>query len=586
MFIRTQVFRIATRVFFSLIFLASVTPTANAQAASARDVVVVLPFENTSSQPEYNWVGESFADALSELLNVPGLAVVSSDERGMAYQRLRLPLTVVPTRATAIKLAREAKATLVVIGTYNVSPAQGERTQAELLGTARVIRVNEGRWTGEMMADGNWAWQPYDFGGALQTLQSMQGRLAYQMLYQRDKALAFSLNQFVERATKVPPRAFESYMKGIMTDDAEKRSNYLQNAMREYAKANAGATYAQASFELGQHYFKQGDWKRAAEYFSNLQKRDRHFAEAAFYSALAYYRQGDLVRALGALLPLTTDTPLTGIYNNAGAISVQAARLEKKPEERARLLTQAVGFLQRAAESTPDDPFVRFNYAYALFLSGKSTEAADQLRPVITNDPRDGAAYYLFAKSLARAGNAEAAAAADNEARRYLQSYAKWEAEWQKSQTTPDLNVRLHQDFNLFTYYAIQSTSVASTESAGVNAQDLLAKARELYQAGRDDEAVVELNRVLVAEPTNAQLYLLLGRIKQRRGDLEAAVNMLRTATFWDAKLIDAHILLGRIFLERGDRAQALTYARNAINLDANNQEAIALLRQVETGGR
>lgn len=61
---------------------------------------------------------------------------------------------------------------------------------------------------------------------------------------------------------------------------------------------------------------------------------------------------------------------------------------------------------------------------------------------------------------------------------------------------------------------------------------------------------------------------------------------MLRTATFWDAKLIDAHILLGRIFLERGDRAQALTYARNAINIDANNQEAIALLRQAETGGR
>ncbi len=587
MFNFPKAIKTSTRFFLFLLFAASVALTANAQTAGARDVVIVLPFENTSSQPEYNWVGESFSDALSELLSVPGLAIVSSDERALAYQRLRLPLTVVPSRATAIKLAREAKATLVVIGTYNVNPAQGERTQAELLGTARVIRVNEGRWTGEMMADGNWAWQPYDFGGGLPTLQTMQGRLAYQMLYQRDKALSFSLNQFVERATKVPPRAFESYMKGIMTDDAGKRSNYLQNALREYAKVNAGANYAQASFELGQLYFKQSDWKRAAEYYSFLQKRDRHFAEAAFYLALAYYRQGDTVRALGALLPLTTDTPLTGIYNNAGAISVQAARVEKKAEERARLLTQAIGFLQRAAESTPDDPFVRFNYAYALFLSGKATEAADQLRPVITNDPRDGAAYYLFAKSLARGGNTEAATAADNEARRYLQSYAKWEAEWQKSQTTPDLSVRLHQDFNRFAYITIQQEEqTASANVSGANAQDLLAKARELYQAGRDDEALVELNRVLLLEPTNAQPYLLLGRIKQRRGDLEAAVNMLRTATFWDAKLIDAHILLGRIFLERGDRAQALTYARNAINIDANNQEAIALLRQVETGGR
>ena len=47
----------------------------------AADVVMVLPFENTSNRPEYNWVGESFADALAELLNKPGLIVITSDER-------------------------------------------------------------------------------------------------------------------------------------------------------------------------------------------------------------------------------------------------------------------------------------------------------------------------------------------------------------------------------------------------------------------------------------------------------------------------------------------------------------------------
>jgi len=34
----------------------------------------------------------------------------------------------------------------------------------------------------------------------------------------------------------------------------------------------------------------------------------------------------------------------------------------------------------------------------------------------------------------------------------------------------------------------------------------------------------------------------------------EAAIAALKTAIFWDPKLIDAHILLGKIFLERGDR--------------------------------
>jgi tetratricopeptide (TPR) repeat protein len=112
----------------------------------------------------------------------------------------------------------------------------------------------------------------------------------------------------------------------------------------------------------------------------------------------------------------------------------------------------------------------------------------------------------------------------------------------------------------------------------------LLAKARDLYQAGRDDEALPELHRVVMIEPTNAEAYLLSGRINQRRGDQEAAIAALKTAIFWDPKLIDAHILLGRIFLERGDRGEATKYATSAMTIDSNNQEAIALQRQVTMG--
>src|SRR6476659_6567276 len=106
-------------------------PALTARAQSASDVVMVLPFENTSNRPEYNWVGESFADSIAELLNKPGLLVVSSDERELAYQRLRLPETVIPSRATAIKLAREAKASMIVIGTYSVTPVDAVAASGE-----------------------------------------------------------------------------------------------------------------------------------------------------------------------------------------------------------------------------------------------------------------------------------------------------------------------------------------------------------------------------------------------------------------------------------------------------------------------
>jgi tetratricopeptide (TPR) repeat protein len=276
---------------------------------------------------------------------------------------------------------------------------------------------------------------------------------------------------------------------------------------------------------------------------------------------------------------------LIGIYNNAGAVAVQASRQEKKEDERARLLAQGTSFLARAAESSPEDPMVHFNYALALFLSAKYIEAADQLKPVITSDPRDGQAYFLYAKSLEKIGKTATANAADDQARRYLQTYAKWQTEWQKSQTVNGISLRMRDVLNRDDVSdMMRKNAIAARENAGSSTEDLLAKARDLYQAGRDDEALPELHRVVMIEPTNAEAYLLSGRINQRRGDQEAAIAALKTAIFWDPKLIDAHILLGRIFLERGDRGEATKYATSAMTIDSNNQEAIALQRQVTMG--
>ena len=565
---------------------------AQAQNPTA-DVVMVLPFENTSNRAEYNWVGESFADTLAELLNKPGLIVVSSDERELAYHQLRLPETVIPSRATAIKLARQAKATMIVVGSYTVTPpAPAEATSdkqphdAFVQVTSRVIKVNEGRTLGEVM-DGGWATRQFDYGGPLTTLQDIHGRLAYQILYQRDKALPFSQNQIVQEATKIPQKAFEAYVKAVQLPlRDEVRANYLKNALRFYAEALGGAVYPQAAFELGRGYMSLGNWKDATDYFSKIQKKEPHYAEAAFYASLGYTKLGDYGRALATVVPLSSDLPLIAVYNNAGAVAVQAARENKNDAERTRLLAQGTDFLTQASKSAPTDPMVHFNYGYALFLSGKYSDAAEQLRPVITSDQQDGQAYFLFSKSLAKLGNNEAATAADDMARRYLRTaYAKWETEWQKSQTTSGVNLRMRDVLNREEVFLLdRDKKTADMGSPSSATQDLLMKARDLYQAGRDDEALPELHRVVMIEPTNAEAYLLSGRINLRRSDQEAAIAALKTAIFWDPKLIDAHILLGRIFLERGDRGEARKYALSAIQIDPNNQEAIALQRQVTMG--
>src|ERR1044072_8184537 len=280
---KKKLFAILLTVTASLAICALASISAVAQTAT--ETVVILPFENSSDHPEYNWIGESFSDSLSALLNKPGLIVVSSDERAVAYQRLRLPLTVLPSRATAIKIGRELKASMIVIGNYNVTlPAPSadksgadKAPLATVAGEARVVRVNEGRMSGDVF-DGSWAPRVYDFGGTLTDLQRMNGELAYQVLSQRDKALSFSRNQLVQEATRVPPQAFEAFMKGVLTDPNDPtRAVYLKNAMKLYSKANGGAVYPQAAFELGQFYFAQRQLKEAAEYFAMVQKKEPHY---------------------------------------------------------------------------------------------------------------------------------------------------------------------------------------------------------------------------------------------------------------------------------------------------------------------
>jgi tetratricopeptide (TPR) repeat protein len=393
----------------------------------------------------------------------------------------------------------------------------------------------------------------------------------------------------VLEATRVPPQAFEAFMKGLLVSANDPtREVYLKNAMKLYAKANGGAVYSQAAFELGQFYFSQRKLKEAAEYFAMVQKKEPHYGEAQFYAGLAYWKTDDIKKALEVLVPLADEKvmPLVAVYNNAGAVSIEAARAEKKPEERTRLLSQAITLLSRAADSSPDDITVLFNYGFALFLSEKYPEAADKLEHVIGANPRDGEAYFLLAKTQERSGKSEPANAADNQARLWMQaSYAKWQTEWQKSQTIQNLSARSRDVLNQVDLTDLgrrQAVDAAKADSA----QESLNKIKDLYQQGRDDEAMVEIRKLLILEPTNAEGYLISGQINQRRGDQEAAIAALKTAIFWENghPLIDAHILLGRIFLERGDLGEARKYAASAMTIDPNNPEAIALQRQVTLG--
>ncbi len=577
-------------VFLSFLFLVAFL-SGNAQTVQKSvDTVMILPFENTSNKAEFNWVGESFANSLSDLLKVPTLNVITNDERKTIQQRLRVPLTVLPSLATSLKIARESNASLLIAGKYNIVPAQGD-VAATVSVTAKIIRVNEGRFLSEELPDGRRITRDINLSDALGNLQTVEGQIAYQILYQRDKALPFSQNQFITSANKVPARAFEAYIKGLLspeTDAQQTRENYFKNALRIYSEdeKTKGGIYADVALELGHFYLSQRKIQEAIDYFSRVPPESPQYAEAAFYTGLTQWQQKNYEQALAVLRPLAEDLKLTSVYNTLGAIVIEASRGDKKNKGKSdALLAEGLELLKKASESAPDEPNARFNYGMALFLTANYAEAVSQLKPVLVNNPRDGESYYVLAKTLESLKDATAADF-DNQARRFLMlnnKYANLEKEWQSSHSIGDINLRVQQlprkDFVSVILIKKQATPVQTPQS---ETETLLEQARTFYKNGNDDEAMVVLRKVQVSEPMSAEMYLLLGNIHLRRGDLEQAASSFKTALFWDNRLVTAHVGLGKIYLQKGDCLQAKNYAASALVIDAENQDAAGLQRQVE----
>jgi tetratricopeptide (TPR) repeat protein len=530
-----------------------------ALTARAGDTLLTMSFENISGKPEYHWIGESFAVTMSDLLEIPGLVVLSRDERNLAYERQGLHTNAILARAAMIKVAEAAQANLVLIGDYDIG---GDQNNVTIAITAKLIETREGRLVGNKV---------FNFSGPLTDLQVMQGQLAWNILYERDPSLPYTREKMISRARSIPPRAFESFVKGLLTTDEKLRENFLRRAIQEYDSEAGAGHYAQAVYELGMLYYSQRNFAEATKLLSRLTRDDPHYTESQYFYGLAAWNTGNINEAAAVYEKLVAPLPMPEVFNNAGAL------LAAKGD-----LLGATPVLQRGVEVSPKDLDLRFNYGYALWKAKSCDQAIPHLKEVVKANNRDGEALYLLAKCLAAVGRKSEAEQVDQEARRYLGNYARWEV---APDRIPHL-IRLKFDFNRTGFYRLERQQQRTPEAPRAQAagvQQSLSRARQLFDARNDNEALSELQRVVTADPTLAEAHLLRGRIFQRRNEIENAISALSAAVYWNPRLVGAHVALGQIYLSRGDRARALAHGKQAIELDPQDREAIALMRQIES---
>jgi predicted O-linked N-acetylglucosamine transferase (SPINDLY family) len=96
----------------------------------------------------------------------------------------------------------------------------------------------------------------------------------------------------------------------------------------------------------------------------------------------------------------------------------------------------------------------------------------------------------------------------------------------------------------------------------------LLAEALELHRGGRLDDAAMIYERILAADPAHADAAHLLGLVRFRHGNFDAAIRLIRGAIERHPDNPIYHGNLGNVLKDGGQPADAVTAYRRALELD------------------
>jgi tetratricopeptide (TPR) repeat protein len=346
-------------------------------------VVLVLPFDNRTGQPNLAWIGDSFPDTLNQRLTSAGFLTINRDDRQYALDHLGLPVDFRPSRATTIRIAQTLDADFVIVGSYTVN-------NSRILAQAQVLEVNKLRLS-----------QPLDDSSELTRLFDVENALAWKIARQIDPHFNIAQQTFLAASSGVRLSAFENYIRGTDATTSQERIKRLQMAIQDTPD------YPAALLALGKAQFAQRDYDQAAATLARIQPTDRRALEANFYIGLARFNSAKYAEAESAFTFVASRLPLPEVVNNQAVASSRQGH-------------DAVPLFQRASIADPNDADYHYNLAVALLRRGDFAGAQREVDQALKLRPKDTEAAELKAsisagKHIAPASKAVATTAASSD---------------------------------------------------------------------------------------------------------------------------------------------------------------------------
>lgn len=526
---------------------------ARAQEASAGGVgevrqggrlLLVLPFENHTGQPNLDWIGEGAADIFNRRLVSAGFLTIDRDDRLYALDRLGLPTNFKPSRATTIRIAQLLDADFVIVGSYS-EPSTGTGTGAgdQLEASAQVLDLHNLTLS-----------LPIQHQADLKNLLDTLNSLAWKVARKLDPTYSVAEQTFLAADGSLRPDAFENYVRGMTAEAPSERVARLREAVK------ASPEFVPARLELGRAYFASQNYDEAAATFGQMPKDDPDALEADFDRGLALFYTANYMKAEDAFAFVATELPLSEVVNNEG---VAASR---RGHDGAPLFQQAIA-------SDPHDADYHFNLAVALRKRNDVAGAIREIGAALKLRPQDGDAQ-AFADALK-----EPAAVGTG-------------SDDQKADAGDSLPLeRIKRSYNetefrqaAFEMEQIQAVRLAALP-AGERAAELVKDGDQFLNRGLILEAEREYQAALVADPSSPLAHAGVAQVREHSADLKAARAEAQHSLSL-APNVPAYLVLAKMDLESNQLSAAASEVSAALRIEPANASAQGIKRAVEAKGQ
>jgi Tfp pilus assembly protein PilF/TolB-like protein len=485
-------------------------------------ILLVLPFENASTAPGIDWIGESFPEVIGNRMNSAPLFLIGRDDRLYAFDRLGIPPSAKPSRATIYEMAQQIDADYVVVGRYNFD---GSKFTAQ----AHVMDVQKLRLSPELTES-----------GPLTDLIKIQTALTWDILNTLHMVDSLSRNEFQSQFPPIRLDALENYIRGVVASSAQERIKRFKEAIRLEPK------HTLAMLQLGKTYYKAHEYEQAVNWLSKIPLDDRNANEAEFYLGMAAFYSSHMDKAEAAFRFLSARLPLSEIYNNLGVASAQ--RGDK----------QARSYFERSVQTDPNDPDYRFNLAVELYRENDSAGAQRELREALAIRPD------AEAKSFLDALNAGAGPKDHLPLERIKQNYDESSFR-QLAVEIENMNEAKLQKSDPVTHAAFH-----------------VQRGQQWLDEGLVSEAEREFREAVVLDPSNAGAHSGLARVLESNQDEKGARNEARVALRL-RPTADAYLVLARLDLAENNPAAAEQNVDHALAIDPANAAATSLKHDIAT---